>query len=88
MHRAIRSKAFIRILGAFSLIAGVVELFLVLTRAHFVFSAPSAFTAGLAIAPLALVAQIGILVVLSLIGVALAGRGVQLCLTNSQSTEP
>jgi hypothetical protein len=85
MHSLMRNPAMIRVVGVFSLAAGVVELFLVLTRAHFVFSSPqTGLVAGLSVSPLAFVAQIGLLVVLTLIGIAFAGRGIQLCLGSAR----
>jgi len=82
MDRETRNRTLFRIVGVFSLVAGVVELFLVLTRAHFVFSASLA--TGISVSPLAFVAQIGLLVALTLVGVVFAGRGIQLCLGGSR----
>ena len=84
MNRITGSRAFVRIAGALLLVAGLIELVMVYTRAHLVISlSPPGLGAGsLTISPLTFVTQIGLLVVGVLIGIVLAGVGVRCCFSN------
>jgi hypothetical protein len=91
MEQVTRNGILARVVGLIVFLAGVAILSLVFFRAHHLFSTPPpGFTAnhagqglttsGLSEAALTLVAQIGLLFIMTLVGSLMAGRGVQLYL--------
>ncbi|MDO8683261.1 MAG: hypothetical protein Q7N50_07270 [Armatimonadota bacterium] len=98
MEREARKDLLARVVGMLVLVAGIGILVFVFVRAYILFSSPAAglifptpsrgvppTTSNLSGAALALVAQIGLLFIMTLVGSLLASRGIQLYLACEKS---